>query len=353
MLSIYTTENIISAIFKDDQNKYDAWYDFIIKLRPAMKILLNIDSDYDINDYNPVYMFQKDYDIDVEPEYLEEVGEGSYLNQIINMTLSSVSDPFAVFLLDIDDDYAEQISEKYGVICHSISTNPLCCPLFQEGIEKSIDKDERRNGWKELFCEENTIPSNYLVFIDRYLFADSSVLTVQDALNNISEILDAALPDKLGVDFHILLIFDNTVATKNPITFNQISSKINGIKKRIKRPYNINIEVISINRSDYNYDETHNRRILSNYYIVRMDHSIKAFKDGRGAYTQTMWLDWIASKGVASHKSSDPPAKALYRYTKETIETIKQLQKKSEETPFSQNGNCNISIQNIKHRILQ
>lgn len=352
MLSIYTTENIISAIFKDNENKYDAWYDFITKLRPNMKVLLDEGTDYEDNDYNPVYMFQKDYDIQVEPEFLEDVGGSSYIHQVERMELLSVSDPFAIFILDVDEDTAHKISEKYGVVCHALSAHPHSNPIFQEGIEKSIEKKEPRRGWHELLTGENTTPSNQMVIIDRYLFSDdSNGITTQDGLDNISEILELALPEKLGVDFHVLIIFDATEMGKNPLTFNQLSTKLNGIKNSIKRPYNIIIEVASISHDDFNYDETHNRRILSNYYIIRLEHSVKAFKFGRGLYSQTIWLDWAASKGVVSHRGSDAPSRSLYKYTKETMAAIEQLKKKVGGTLYSQNGNCNLLINDIRHRI--
>ena len=69
MLSIYTTEDIISAIYKDGDDKYTAWYDLITKTRPILKVLLGENTDYDTDDYNPVYMLEKDHDINVEPEY--------------------------------------------------------------------------------------------------------------------------------------------------------------------------------------------------------------------------------------------------------------------------------------------
>lgn len=352
MLSIYTTENIISTIFRDNENKYDAWYDFITKLRPTMKVLLDEDTDYDDNEYNPVFMFEKDYDIQVEPEYTDEVGENSYLSRIEKMELNGVADPFAIFILDVDEDTANRISENYGVVCHALSSKTTSNPIFQDGIEKTVERQETRKGWMELLTGKNTTPSNHLIFIDRYLFSDdSNGITQQDGLDNVAEVLEKALPSKLGVDFHVLLIFDATEMGKN-MTFNQLSTKLNAIKKHIKRPYNIIIEALSINHSDFNYDETHNRRILSNYYIIRVDRSLKAFRGSKGLYTQTMWLDWLASKGIISHKASDAPSKALLKYARETIKAIEQLKKKLGETPFSQNGNCNLTIQDIRHRLL-
>lgn len=354
MLAIYTTEDILTAIYQDQEHKYDGWYEFITKVRPTLNVLMKEGTDYEDNDYNPVFMLENGYDIQVEPEYTDEVGENSYIAKIEKTELNCVTNPFAIFILDVDELTANKISDKYGVICHALSTSTNSNPIFQEGIEKSIDRQEPRNGWAELFTGGNTTPSNHLIFIDRYLFSDdSNGIKPEDGLDNVAEVLNRALPTKLGVDFHILLIFDATEMSKNTLTFNQLSTKLNGIKKKIIRPYNIVIEAVSINHSDFNYDETHNRRILSNYYIVRVEHSLKAFRNGKGLYTQTMWLDWLASKGIITHKASDAPSKALVKYTKETIKAIEQLKKKLGETPFSQNGNCNLTIHDIRHRILQ
>lgn len=352
MVTIYTTEKIIATIFQDSDDKYQPWYDLIIKLKPRLKVLLSIGTDYGCNDYNPVYAFEKDYDIDVECEYLEGVRDNAYLSKVIKMELTSVSDPFAIFILDVSKEKAKQISEKYGVVCQTTALSPKSTPIFQESVEKNIDKNEMREGWKEIFTEENTIPSNFLVFIDRYMFSeDSNGITAQDGISNISEILDYSLPKELGVDYHILMVFDGTLVDKST-SFSSISSKLNKLKNQLNRPYHIIMEAVSIDRNDFNYDETHNRRILSNYYIVRTEHSIKAFRNGHGIYTQTIWLDWLASKGIVSHKLSDTPSKALYKYIKETKCAIEQLKKKCGETLFSQNGNCKVSIKEISHRMI-
>lgn len=355
MMALYTTEQIVSTIYRDNENKYDAWYYLITKLRPNMKILLDADTDYHENDYNPVYMFQKDYDIEVEPEYLEDVGANSDLAKIETMQFASIPDPCAIIILDVDQDTAKKISEKYGVICHSFNESPLTSPLFQEGIEKNVDNRETKRGWHELFPTGSVSPSNSLVFVDRYLFSkDSNGITSQDGIDNVYEILNHILPAQLGVDYHVLLVFDaSTLETALGDTFASISTKINGLKKRLNRPYPVLIETISLDHNDMNYEETHNRRILSNYFIVRADRSLKAFRSDQSLYSQSLWLDWAASKGIVVQKRSDAPAKALFKYLKEVRKAVIQLKRALGVVPFTQNGNGHIQIASMAHRLMK
>lgn len=353
MLSIYTTENIVTSIFQDSDNRYDAWYDFITKLRPTMNVLLNEDTDYEDNDYNPVYMFEKDYDIDVEPEFLDEVGENAYLSLVMSLAPDVINDPHAIFLLDIDESQAKLISEKYGVICHSFKSSPSSNPIFQDGIEKNVEKKEKGRGWHELLPVDAVSPSNSLVFVDRYLFSkDSDGITGQDGVNNAYEVLNRILPAKLGVEYHILFVFDaSTLSVHSGDTFESISMQLNNLVKRLARPYNIVMESVSIDHKDMNYDETHNRRILSNYFIVRVDRSLKAFRPTHSLYSQSMFLDWGASKGIIHSKRSDAPAKALGKYIKEVKIAIGQLKKSVGQVPFAKNGEV-ISINDISHRFV-
>lgn len=40
MLAIYTTEDILTTIYQDQEHKYDGWYEFITKVRPSLNVLL-------------------------------------------------------------------------------------------------------------------------------------------------------------------------------------------------------------------------------------------------------------------------------------------------------------------------
>lgn len=354
MISLYTTERIISAIYHDDENQFTAWYDFIRIHRPSLRVLLDRGSDYHTNDLNPVYLLQKDYDIEVVPETDE--GGIPLIERVKNLELRYIDDPHALFILDIDEEWASVISRKYGILCHPLGMEAERNPLFQEGVEKSIDKNEPRRGWSELLLEGNTPPSNYLIFIDRYIFADDrNDITSEDGFDNVFEILDQALPGQLGCEFHILFIFDASTLRKSKagLTFESLTKRLVKIRRQLRRPYPIVMEALSISRDDFNYDETHNRRILSNFYLIRADHSLKAFRNGRGLYTQTLWLDWGASKGIVTHRNSDLPAKALYKYIRETKRAIATLRQKTGSTLYSRNGDINITVNKITHRVLK
>lgn len=353
MLSIYTTERIVTSIFQDCDNKYEAWYDLITKLRPTMNVLLNENTDYEENDYNPVYMFEKDYDINVEPEFLDDVGENAYLSLVISLEPDTIINPQAIFLLDIDEVKARKISEKYGVICHAFKSSPESNPIFQESIEKNVEKKEESRSWNELLLPDVIFPSNSLVFVDRYMFSkDSEGITGQDGIDNAYEVLDKILPTKLGVDYHILFVFDaSTLTTYSGDTFEGISTQLHKLIKRLARPYNIIVETVSIDHNDLNYDETHNRRILSNYFIIRVDRSLKAFRKTHSLYSQSLFLDWVASKGIVNSKRSDAPIKALDKYIKEIKRAIDQLKKSVGQVPFTKNG-LRQPIQIISHRFM-
>lgn len=352
-ITLYTTEEIITIIYQDQGHKYDVWYDFITKLRPSLNVLLKEGSDYDDNDYNPVFMLEKDFDITVNQEYPENVVESEFLSQLSCLALNHISDPSPVFILDVDEVTAKSVSEKYGVICHSLEESPLNSPLFMESLEKNVDKSEPNRGWHELVVDSTT-PANAMVFVDRYLFSkDSGGITYQDGINNVFEVLNHVLPKNLGMDYHVLLVFDaSTLSTATGETFKSVSEEINTLIPRLKRPYNIVIEMVSIDRNDFNYDETHNRRILSNYFIIRVDRSLKAFRSSYSLYSQSLFLDWVASKGVIRQKRSDAPAKALYKYLGEVKEAIGQMKKSIGTVPFSRNGDIE-PISTLKNRLIQ
>jgi len=215
-----------------------------------------------------------------------------------------------------------------------------------------------------LLFSDYVSPSNSLIFIDRYLFSeDSNGLKSEDGINNVFDILNKILPHTLDKEYHILLVFDASTLSKSPLNnnsnanesytpFKRISTQINSLKKRLNRTYNIVIETVSIDHNCGYYSDTHNRRILSNYFIIRAEHSLKAFRDSKSLYSQSLFLDWGASKGIVRSRKSDVPANALNKCLKGIKNAINQLKESKEPPSFSQNGNSNISIQEIKNRLL-
>lgn len=350
MFSLYTTEKIATAIYTDNEEKYQIWYDFISKLKPSIKILLNNDSDFYDNDYNPAYLLGHSCDVEMSP--------------LDSIQPEYIDDPYAILLIEANHNDAKNISSKYGCCCYSFNDIPVDSLLFQESIEINVDKEDVKTDWGCLLFSDYVSPSNSLIFIDRYLFSeDSSGLKSEDGINNVFDILNKILPHTLDKEYHILLVFDASTLSKSPLNnnsnanesytpFKRISTQINSLKKRLNRTYNIVIETVSIDHNCSYYSDTHNRRILSNYFIIRAEHSLKAFRDSKSLYSQSLFLDWVASKGIVRSRKSDVPAKALNKCLKGIKNAINQLKKSKEPPSFSQNGNSNISIQEIKNRLL-
>lgn len=349
MLSIYTTEDIINTIVQDDSDKYLAWFDFISKTKPTMIVSLNVESDYEVNDAHPLFCLEQNYDIEVVLDNEED----DVISKILSSENFELTNGNSIFILDVDEGTAQNISNKYGVICHSFCIPAKENQLFQEGIEKNVDKNEYNLGWQNVICSTPVTPTNALIFVDRYLFSSDSKgqITAEDGINNVYEILDQTLPKKLCMDFHVLLVFDAT-KSESQIQFDKICTRINKLKTKLKRPYNILIELLSINSSNFNYSETHNRRILSNYYLIKVDHSLKAFRNGNCLYSQSISLDYAASKGIVRQKASDVPIKSINKYIRELKVAIEYMIEKRIPVQFAQNGNSHIPINNILNRLI-
>ena len=356
MTTLYTTEEILSSIYLDNEENGRVWRELIRKLKPILRIIVRNESDYVENESSLIFSFAKDYDIQPESECVEEGDGNAILKHIVDTHKSELSDTNSIILLDISTEEAKSITNTYGIICHPFAVASIENPLFQEGIEKSVDKDEQHIGWQGLFCDDCEIPSNSLIFVDRYLFSKEGWITSQDGIDNVYEILNIVLPKSLGVDYHILIIFDaTTLKSTDGDTFQRISKRINTLKRRLSRPYNIIIEMLSLDRNTLysnDYNATHNRRILSNYFILRVDRSLKAFRENHSLYSQSLWLDWSASKGIVRQTKSDLPAKELRKYINDIKKAVRQLKTVKGEILFSQNGNSHVTLGNISNRLL-
>lgn len=253
---------------------------------------------------DPLFMFSKDYEIVLKEAPVDFNADfGTNPQDILNH-------PHDAFLLDIDQTKAEAIQGQYGVVCQS--TNDLSkCAVSEKGCHFNLNKGENIHTWSELFADKERIPANSLIIVDRYIFGyDSKCKSgYLDGVNNIKQILSSALPNNVSCDFHVLIIFSGS----NDWAFNldDVAKDLEAFKVNdLNRPYTIDIELFSVSPRNQYYDETHNRRILSNYYIVTADHLLKAFGvDGSAITTQKIELDYSFSEGLRDR--SDLPQKGI------------------------------------------
>ena len=76
---------------------------------------------------------------------------------------------------------------------------------------------------------------------------------------------------------HVTVVFDDMSKHKS-YSFDEIATKINRIKTKLRRDYPIMMEVLGIAPDSSIYNKLHNRLIISNYYLVEAGHKLAAFK---------------------------------------------------------------------------
>ena len=316
----------------------------------------------------------------------------------------------SIVILDISPVVAEYISNNYGIICHAFSTPPEESPIFYEGREVYFKKNRygiSNHGSHPVFGRERLMagysikPVNSIVIIDRYLTTydgdqegctgDCNSCNIDklecnrtrrdDGKANVVALLDLILPEYLNEDFHVLLIYEVLPQKSNPKSalnnfekwtssfYKDIRDKIYDIRNKNHRPlqYNLIIEIMSLTylkRSGHEgltidkikgHSLTHNRRIFSNYFVIRAEHSLKiqrdSKRDSKMLYSQYVSLDWVASKGLIRYKDSDLPEECI----SDCIRTVKELindEKNKEIILFSQNGEPK-SISKIVNRLVK
>lgn len=373
LFTLYTTEKILTEIIKSESEygneKFKPWYDLIEKLNPKLKFFGDENSNYEENEEkNTIWTFVENY----EHDYYRD---DSYLGDIKSMKAGVEMSSSAMFILDVDTETARKISSTYGVICHSFNELPETCPIFQEGINKYVKKGDTGKTWKDLLLSKYEYPSNSLIFMDRYLFMpeDDPHHIHNDGIKNVCEVLKMVLPKSLRKEaYHILFIFDqekpksgediNFVYRKNRIKFEDISKDLKKIKDELEKEkkYKIVIEVIALNSINKHcralHGETHNRMILSDYFIIKADHSLKPFRGDLSLYTQSLSFDWAATKGIIRDKDSDSDAKIIAGTTKTLYVGIKEFLKKNYDTElifYSQIGKEEKNLKDICNPLLK
>lgn len=269
--------------------------------------------------------------------------------------------PECAFIMDgLDQSTATLIQSRYGVICQPVND-------LDSGILTHIDPDhfellnhDRGYGWKRI-CEGLTtprIPSNCLIINDRNIFAnDYPSQDKTPGLDNLEKILDSLLPLSFSegltgdsvVPYQVLV---NCELSTLHDEYNTFATRINKIKRQLHRPYPIVIEFIALKRDNDFFDETHNRRIYSNYYTISCDHKLAAFSGNKSRCSQS--LDVLKLFSKIEKVKSDQPVKGHDSFINKMRESVKYWMDFSriDSYRFSQNGDSRPMIHNIQNRLI-
>ena len=224
-----------------------------------------------------------------------------------------LKNPSALYILDIPAANALAIQRMYGVMCLS-SSAPDISPLIDVNDEHTTEKKvSLGRGWDSVLDSVEHLPSNALILNDRYLFKTTNPV-FGNGFDNIRSILTELLPRELSTKYHIIVIFDRDEI--DPLyNFKIIAKRLNDIAKEFNKPYEIVMEVLGLSEGKEIYYKFHNRRIVSNYFVVKMDYTLAAFNKTEGTSEQTIIPQVLFTEDSLAKRSS-APLKSMQQITK-------------------------------------
>lgn len=330
MFHIYIDKDTLADIYINEKDKEElsqnAWYKIFKK---QSYIYVNISSDIKSDYYDEISImesqdgfdtqslrelyklqqladFQQGYNVDVKKSLLVD------MDQIENNPSIVHNDPCAIYLLKIGKDKADKIQKDYGVICQSIDS--LDSSLLTKGfVDVSPHCGENEYGWERVLSIIKKYPSNGIIINDRNLFSNETLDSASGELGNkfgienLYEILNTIIPKKFCGEYHVLVCFDKNSLNPN-VSVDYICKQIYSLKRRLGRRNNIVFEILVLhgNSSPF-YDITHNRRVLTNYFILTAEHMLKAFDGSKSLASQHITGNKLFNYGL--YDSNDAPEK--------------------------------------------
>ena len=224
-----------------------------------------------------------------------------------------LKNPSALYILDISVADALAMQRMYGVMCLS-SSAPDITPLIDINDEHTTEKKvSLGRGWDTVLDSVEHLPSNALILNDRYLFKTTNPI-YGNGFDNVRSILTELLPRELNTKYHITVIFDRDEI--DPLyNFKSIAKRLNDMALEFKKPYEIVMEILGLSEGKDIYYKFHNRRIVSNYFVVKMDYTLAAFNKTVGTSEQTIIPQVLFTEDSLT-KNSSAPLKSMQQITK-------------------------------------
>ena len=226
------------------------------------------------------------------------------ISEIKNNPIKVLEDPSAVYFLDITPEEAASIQAQYGVICKN--ENDIDDKELGDWGEIISCVNDLDHTWSEFLDRIKRSPTNSVIISDRFVFSNDELAQDKKShgIDNIIDVLDSIMPESFAEDalYHVFILYSDKDAYDKPIckiSFNKLAKKLfEEISLLRKGKYKILVEVVAVPGSSYGYNWTHNRRIVTNYHIIRTEHNLKAFLSNRSICSQTLNWDALFSKGI-------------------------------------------------------
>lgn len=344
MFRIFIAETILKEIVETEGSKPEANRSYLYKV---MKQLKKLYVSADIPDTEWKDELKQQHNI------LADYSKSDYIKGISEHPETVLQNPSSLFILDIPISEAIKIRTSYGVFCFS-GENTNIAQLIDTNDEHTTDDNKPLgNGWSTVLKSVKTLPSNALLLSDRYLFSGYSAKS-GNGIDNVRSILDTLLPEKFLGEYHVTIVFDNTNKNEGYGSFNDLAGQLNAIKPQLHRDYPINLEILGIKPDTEVYNDLHNRRIVSNYYIIKVEHKLAAFNGNKGTCLQTITPQVLFTIDSLNGNST-PPLKAIDHLIA-TIREFSQTASKSDNNSdycYALNAKRMDKCTGIKNRLLK
>lgn len=325
MFTLYTTEDKLTELCLEG----GTWYDIIRNQRTIYVCNDSDEEEWDISNEILMNLYRGGVEIEVDNELAEDIK---------NDTKSVLELVNPAYILDYSEQEATEISRKYGVIFLPTQNTPEPA-IAETGWTLDTSDDSKEQSW-DFFLSGIKTKYNSLVIIDRYFFSSEYGESLEDSKFNLRSILNILLPKEQMHKFTVSIIFDITKADKE---MQELATEVNKFKKTLVGHTSFDMELISIDSNCYNYDKTHDRFIVSNYFVIDAAHKIKAFRTDKTVLTeQNIHFKYLYSEGIRENDKSSKPEVSQDRILKavcDAIHTSKREMLHAANGQMSQKGN--------------
>lgn len=318
MLTLYTTEKKLTELCMEGAE----WFDIIRNQSEVYICNDSSDDQWDISNNLLCALHKSGTTIVVDNGILADIKKDT------NSVLDFIN---PAFILDFSAEESKKIEEKYGVIFLPSDKTPRPI-LAKRGWEIDTSDVTKPKTW-DYFLSGNKVVFNSLIIVDRYFFSSNQGETLDDSLFNLKSILEALLPKKPVKKLTVTVVFDES---QSDCKLQELATKVNKIKKSIIGRTPFTLELLSINKNCYKYEDTHDRFIISNYFVINATHKIKAFNSNKKPLcAQKLFFDYLYSKGIEQGDISSKPEVTQDRVINTLCESIRTSKK---EIAYSVNG---------------
>lgn len=305
MFTFYTTEDKLTELCLEG----GTWYDIIRNQRTIYVCNDSDEEEWDISNEILLNLYRGGVEIEVDNEVAEDIKKDTKnVLELVN----------PAYILDYSEQEATEISRKYGVIFLPTQNTPEPA-IAETGWTLDTSDDSKEQSW-DFFLSGIKTKYNSLVIIDRYFFSSEYGESLEDSKFNLRSILNILLPKEQMHKFTVSIIFDITKADKE---MQELATEVNKIKKTLVGHTSFDMELISIDNNCYNYDKTHDRFIVSNYFVIDAAHKIKAFRTDKTVLTeQNIHFKYLYSEGIRENDKSSKPEVSQDRILKAVCDAM-------------------------------